>query len=344
VPIHRILIVDDSAAARRSIEAALEPLGLDVEGVENGAVALKRLEAAPADVVFLDLQMPVLDGPGLLRVLQQRRNPARVVLVTSSSDRKAIGSAVHLGAVDFVSKPFDAADVRAALARALGVEPGALVPEAPRVLAVEMAPDAAAALAAALPAHALLDAVPAESAEGHARRHGYRLVLVDASIGGAADLGSRLAVLQPEAARFRVEPGAPEAQRCVAHGSYDGTLPSPLPGALVRGVLVPCALRPLAAADAARIAVAAHRGAAEDLPLYFAVAARRLRAALSVAAQDAGSIVADLSRAPAEPARIVALAAALRAEAEPLGVDLAFVAPPPAREALAAAGAALAAG
>ncbi len=65
----------------------------------------------------LDVEMPVLDGPALLRVIRSRGNPTLLVLITSTSDTKRLVSIIKLGASDYIRKPFDENDVSAVLGR-----------------------------------------------------------------------------------------------------------------------------------------------------------------------------------------------------------------------------------
>src|SRR5690242_20594038 len=115
----RVLIVDDSRNVRRMLESSLQPWGFEVQHAENGAQALQRLRASSIDLVFLDLNMPVLDGAGLLRVLRAQGIAAKVVLVTSGTSSPVIASAVKLGASEYVSKPFTGSQIRDVVARVL---------------------------------------------------------------------------------------------------------------------------------------------------------------------------------------------------------------------------------
>src|SRR3990172_5697592 len=94
----RLLAVDDSASVRASLVGYLEPLGFEVDEAENGATALRMIRAQHYDLVFLDIKMPVLDGPS--RLLRAQGLTVPVVLVTSSTDRAMAGMAVRLGSHD----------------------------------------------------------------------------------------------------------------------------------------------------------------------------------------------------------------------------------------------------
>ena len=126
----RVLLVDDSKVVRQALQAALEPYGFEVEHAENGASALLLLRKHPFDIAFVDLNMPVLDGPALLRMMRAQGITAKVILVTVSSSMPVVGAAIKLGASDYVNKPFTPEAIRIAVARVLGVNPspGKLLP------------------------------------------------------------------------------------------------------------------------------------------------------------------------------------------------------------------------
>ena len=103
----RVLVVDDSAFARTVLSRILRGSGvIDVVGTaRDGRDALERIEALDPDVVTLDLNMPELDGIGVLRALAGRPRP-RVIVVSMSGIASELGvEALALGAVDVVTKP-----------------------------------------------------------------------------------------------------------------------------------------------------------------------------------------------------------------------------------------------
>ncbi|HEX5291229.1 MAG TPA: response regulator transcription factor, partial [Streptosporangiaceae bacterium] len=85
----RVLVVDDHRLVRAGLITLLEAAG-DIEVAGEAADGRQALEAARAvapDVVLMDLSMPVLDGVAATRLLLQERPQARVVALTSFSDR-----------------------------------------------------------------------------------------------------------------------------------------------------------------------------------------------------------------------------------------------------------------
>ena len=105
----RVLIVEDSAVQRKMVRAVLEPdprIEI-VGGASNGELAVARLAAGEIDVLTLDLEMPVLDGIGVLEYMRANRCVAGAVVLSALSRegaRKSI-EAMMLGAFDFIAKP-----------------------------------------------------------------------------------------------------------------------------------------------------------------------------------------------------------------------------------------------
>lgn len=330
-PTRRILVVDDSAAVRASLESLLEPFGFEVEHAEDGSAGLRRCGASRYDLVMLDLHMPVLDGPTMLRFLRQWGNKTPVVLVTSAADTKLLASVIKLGNADYVCKPFDPRQIHAALSRALGIPPDLLVAESPRALVVDGGEGTAELVRGALPPHVAVDrAVTGEAVEALARKRAYRLVLVDGVTWGreAADaLGGHLRALQPEAGLFLLDDPerTSDGRRRVASGPFDGVVPRPPPAAVVREFFYPNCLRNLALASGTSVVLAAFRGHDEDMETYFEVGGRRLLAALRTVLQDASGVRVDLSRVPTRPEQVRRLVSMVLHDSADLEADLEFV-------------------
>lgn len=115
----RVLTVDDSASMRALLRAALTSSGFEVEQAEDGQEALEWLATNEVDVVLTDINMPRLDGFGLIEKLRESALHAErpiLVLTTESSDEKKM-RAKNAGATGWIVKPFDAAKLTAALRR-----------------------------------------------------------------------------------------------------------------------------------------------------------------------------------------------------------------------------------
>jgi two-component system response regulator AlgR len=137
----RVLIVDDEPLARQRLRGLVEGLaggdgGLQLDGVAEAGdadAAVAALQAAPADVVLLDIQLPGRDGLRLAPALQALPRPPLVVFVTAHGEHAL--RAFELQALDYLTKPVRRDRLQAALQRAAqqlalvrGVRPP-LVPE-----------------------------------------------------------------------------------------------------------------------------------------------------------------------------------------------------------------------
>jgi len=112
----RSLVVDDEDRARRRLVRMLEQRDdVDVVGeASSGAEAVLAISRLSPDIVFLDVQMPDMDGFG---VLAQLPSPPRYVVFTTAYDRYAI-EAFGVGAIDYLLKPFGEREVERAVERA----------------------------------------------------------------------------------------------------------------------------------------------------------------------------------------------------------------------------------
>ncbi len=115
----KILIVDDEANARYALGKAVQRPGREIIEAENGVRALEQLALHTPDLMFLDLQMPELDGHGVLAQLQQNRgNIACEIIVLTANDSIANAiECIRRGASDFLAKPYDIDHVRAIVQR-----------------------------------------------------------------------------------------------------------------------------------------------------------------------------------------------------------------------------------
>lgn len=110
-----ILIVDDEPTIREIIESILANKNYSLEYAANGRAALKQARALRPDLILLDLMMPDMDG---MEVCQQiRKDPdlaeVPIVMITALDDRNLRIACLDAGADDFITKPFDSAELRA---------------------------------------------------------------------------------------------------------------------------------------------------------------------------------------------------------------------------------------
>ncbi len=110
-----ILIVDDLPAMAQMIAALLGADGYQFEYAFSGAEALEKAEALDPDLILLDVMMPEMDGFAVCRQLRAAPRLAEipVIMITALDDRASRLAGLEAGADDFISKPFDQAELRA---------------------------------------------------------------------------------------------------------------------------------------------------------------------------------------------------------------------------------------
>jgi CheY-like chemotaxis protein len=113
----RVLIVDDSSTMRSIVRKILSAnrLSMDIHEATEGLASLQQLKAGNFDLVFLDYNMPGLNGLETLSRIKHECPNVAVVIITSAVDNSMAERARALGALAFLKKPFYPADIDAVL-------------------------------------------------------------------------------------------------------------------------------------------------------------------------------------------------------------------------------------
>lgn len=115
-----IMVVDDEPSMLRYLQTLLEVDSYDVTTAQSGVDALKQLRGGEKpDLVLLDLLMPELDGLQTLEQLRQLRPSVPVVMLSCVADTRKVAQAIKLGAQDYLTKPFQKAELDAVLIHCL---------------------------------------------------------------------------------------------------------------------------------------------------------------------------------------------------------------------------------
>lgn len=104
---NKILIIDDQPELRDLLTSFLSSLGYETNSAANGKEGLQVLEQWPADLVTVDLQMPVLDGRGFITEAVKRWPDLPIVIVSGVDAVDLAVDALRLGARDFITKPIE---------------------------------------------------------------------------------------------------------------------------------------------------------------------------------------------------------------------------------------------
>jgi len=113
---HRVLIVEDEQDIAGLIKHTLERSGdAEAEIVGNGDAAIKSVTSRPPDIVILDLNLPVLNGVEVCRVLRSRADVRHVpiIMLTARTTENDRVTGLEIGADDYVTKPFSLRELNA---------------------------------------------------------------------------------------------------------------------------------------------------------------------------------------------------------------------------------------
>lgn len=119
--VHRILVVEDSAAMRAFVRAALEAHGHDVIEATSGLDALRLLPRGPYQLVITDINMPDLSGLELVAFIRRSQHRATPIVIISTEGRETDRErGLALGANAYLTKPFAPHELDAVVAPLLG--------------------------------------------------------------------------------------------------------------------------------------------------------------------------------------------------------------------------------
>jgi DNA-binding NtrC family response regulator len=116
---HSILIADDEAQNREYLAEILTGEGYTVSSASNGMEAITRLSQDSFQVVLTDLQMPELDGLGVIQYLVDNKLNTIGIIYTGFGSVKTAVDAMRLGAFDYITKPFKADEIKVVVKKAL---------------------------------------------------------------------------------------------------------------------------------------------------------------------------------------------------------------------------------
>src|SRR5580692_4854036 len=114
----RVLVIDDDASLRFTLEAVLSDAGFVIEACDGGASGLAAFDARGADVVLTDLAMPDMDGMRVLERMRASDPSVPVLMLTAHGSERVAVLAIKSGAFDYLPKPFDPDELVLAVRRA----------------------------------------------------------------------------------------------------------------------------------------------------------------------------------------------------------------------------------
>lgn len=119
----RVLVVDDTSTSRMLIRDGLESMGVrNIFLAHDGEQAMQFMMTTPAHLIISDLNMPKLDGIGLLKAIRNYGPTRKVpfIILTGRSDKAMLEAAMKLGVNNYLMKPFNVQSLKKALEAILG--------------------------------------------------------------------------------------------------------------------------------------------------------------------------------------------------------------------------------
>ena len=108
----KILVVEDNDTMRLGISESLRREGYNVFAYDNGPAALQYLEEKPVDLAIVDLKMAPMDGVETLKRIKKKSPETLILMISAYGTVDTAVNAMHLGAADFLTKPFSPEELR----------------------------------------------------------------------------------------------------------------------------------------------------------------------------------------------------------------------------------------
>ncbi len=113
----RVLVVDDDSNVRDLIRVRLDAAGYDVHTARTGLEAIDRIGELSPSAMVLDINMPQMDGFGVLAAMKKEGKSLPVLVLTARHAGDDVRRAIDLGAKDYLTKPFNELQLLARVAR-----------------------------------------------------------------------------------------------------------------------------------------------------------------------------------------------------------------------------------
>jgi DNA-binding NtrC family response regulator len=114
-----ILICDDEEGIRESLKLILEK-DYDLSFAHDGNEAISMLKKSPADMVIIDIKMPRMDGIETMKKLRHIKSDIKMLVTSGYKSVETAQDAVAAGAIDYITKPFERAEILKAVRKLSG--------------------------------------------------------------------------------------------------------------------------------------------------------------------------------------------------------------------------------
>ena len=115
----KILLVDDEETLRWALHEALSEEGFDIENTNDSVKALEFTRKTKYDLVISDLKMPIMGGLQLISEIKKQNPDTKAIIITAYGSVEAVIEAMHLGVLDFITKPFKIEHIKRVIYRVL---------------------------------------------------------------------------------------------------------------------------------------------------------------------------------------------------------------------------------
>jgi len=118
-----VLIIDDAYTVREYLRQTLLHLGVNnVQDVENGQQGLHAFTQHKHDLVFLDIELPDINGQQLLQAFKQQADKTHVIMITAHNSVENVKMSINSGASGFIAKPFSPQKIKNIVDRCLAAK------------------------------------------------------------------------------------------------------------------------------------------------------------------------------------------------------------------------------
>lgn len=353
----KVLTVDDSRAVRMLVSKNAKEMGLEVDEAEDGQQGLSKAGEESYDLIVLDVTMPVLDGPGMLKELRERGDKTPVLMLTSESKRSIVATLMKMGIEDYILKPFKPDELKAKIAKTLkmaGPAPGdeALVKEMASIVQAPSASDPKAGaggkqfvdilciddmenvpkrLRTMIPEHVTLStATSASAALAVCRERVFRIIMIDNDIPDvdSSSLMRQLRVMQPQAAFVSLSlRSVAKAQDEAREAGFVGVIFKPFDQAALEEFLLRYFdNQELIATSENVISITPFKGKENRLPGYFTqVTTLVTKAVEELAAACYAEVIVDISQVPLLPEKTGRMVMQLAERTKKVGLEIRLV-------------------
>ena len=118
----KVLVADDSGVMRKIIIRSLNSVGItDIVEAANGQEAIDKFKETPVDLILTDWNMPEKSGLDVVVEIRATGSQVPIIMVTTEAQKGQVISAIQAGVNDYLTKPFEADDLRAKLDKFVAV-------------------------------------------------------------------------------------------------------------------------------------------------------------------------------------------------------------------------------